>query len=321
MLRAVIYLLAWFMTVAALVALAARYVPVVNHTVLVVAALSPHLTIAASFLAALTLLAASPRLAALALLPALVAAALQLPLFIGSAKPPADSVAIRVLTANVREGLAEPGPLAALARDRADVVILQELTPELAADLAELTSDFPHRAVDARPYAAGIGVWSRHPIEIFSLDTSYLLGMLTASLRVPGVSAPVTILGAHLMGPYPQPIEGWRQDMAAFPDTLADLAANAGPAAAIVAGDLNATFDMRPFRKLLTGGFRNAAEQAGAGLVWTFPGHGSGPALVGIDHILTLNSTATNVQTVPVPGSDHLGVTATVHVPQQVTTG
>jgi endonuclease/exonuclease/phosphatase (EEP) superfamily protein YafD len=151
MLRAVIYLLAWFATVFAFVALAARWVPVVNHAVLVVAALSPHLTIGASLLAALSLLAASPRLAALALLPAVVAAAIQLPSFIGSGKPAADSVAIRVLTANVREGLAEPGPLAALARDRADVFVLQELSPELASKLTGLESNFPYRAVDAQP--------------------------------------------------------------------------------------------------------------------------------------------------------------------------
>jgi endonuclease/exonuclease/phosphatase (EEP) superfamily protein YafD len=321
MLRAVIYLLAWFATVFAFVALAARWVPVVNHAVLVVAALSPHLTIGASLLAALSLLAASPRLAALALLPAVVAAAIQLPSFIGSGKPAADSVAIRVLTANVREGLAEPGPLAALARDRADVFVLQELSPELASKLTGLESNLPYRAVDAQPYAAGIGVWSRYPIERSSRDPGYQLGVVTASLRVPGVSAPVSVLGAHLAGPFPQSIDNWKQDIAAFPDTLADLAATAGPGAAIVAGDLNATPDMRPFRNLLTGGFRNAAEQAGAGLVPTFPGHGSGPAFIGIDHILTLNSTATDVQTVPVPGSDHLGVVATIHVPRQVNTG
>jgi len=321
MLRAVVYLIAWFATVFAFVALAARYVPVINHAVLIIAALSPYLTISASLLAATLLLGPSPRLAAIAILPAVVAMAIQLPLFIGSGKPSADTVAIRVLSANVREGLAAPEALADLARVHADVFVVQELTPELAMNLSPLTSDFPYLAVDAQPYAAGIGIWSRYPIEWSTRDTAYQLGMVTASLRVPGVSSPVTVLAAHLMGPYPQPIGDWRRDMAAFPSTLAELATTMGPRAAIVAGDFNATFDMRPFRSLLRNGFHSAANQAGAGLVRTFPSHQSGPPLVGIDHILTLNSTASNVQSVFIHGSDHLGVTATIHVPRQVNTG
>ncbi|TXI38403.1 MAG: endonuclease/exonuclease/phosphatase family protein [Mycobacterium sp.] len=321
MVRAVIYLLAWFATVFSIVAVAARYVPVVNHVVLVVAALSPYLTIGASMLAAVLLLSTSPRIAVAALLPAVVAIAIQTPLFISSGAPPPDSVAIRVVSVNVREGLAEPKPLAALARDRADVFVLQELSPELASKLTSLESDFPYRAVDAQPYAAGIGIWSRYPIERSSRDPGYQLGVVTAALRVPGVSVPVSVLVAHLAGPFPQSIDNWKQDIAAFPDTLSDLAAGAGRGSAIVAGDLNATNDMQPFRKLLSGGFHNAAQQSGAGMVRTFPGHGSGPALVGIDHILTLNCSATDMETVPVPGSDHLGVTATIHVPRQVTTG
>ena len=60
----------------------------------------------------------------------------------------------------------------------------------------------------------------------------------------------------------------------------------------IVAGDLNATSDMRSFRRLLQTGFKSAVEQSGAGLVRTFPANLPIPALVGIDHILTLNSSA-----------------------------
>lgn len=56
-----------------------------------------------------------------------------------------------------------------------------------------------------------------------------------------------------------------KEDITAFADTLVSLANAAGPGAAIVAGDLNASSDMQPFRRLLDSGFRNAAEQAGAG--------------------------------------------------------
>ena len=319
--RSLAYLFAWFAGVGATVAVAARYVPVVNHAVLIVAALSPYLAIAGSLAAAALLFAYSPPIAAVALLPAVVAVALQLPLFIGSGGPAADTVAIRVLTANLKEGLAEPQPLADLAHDRADVVVVQELTPELSANLNMLKSDFPFQAVAARPYAAGVGIWSRYPIEHFSRNTDYELGMLTASLRVPGAASAVTVLAAHVMGPWPQPIDGWRREMALLPKTLATLADITGSGAAIVAGDLNATSDMAPFRRLLRDGFRSAVEQAGAGLVPTFPSGRSMPPIIGIDHIITRNSSVSDVSTVYVPGSDHLGLIATVHVRRQVNTG
>jgi len=38
--------------------------------------------------------------------------------------------------------------------------------------------------------------------------------------------------------------------------------------------------------------------------------------LIGIDHILTYNSSATGAQTVRIPRSDHLGLIATVHIPR-----
>jgi endonuclease/exonuclease/phosphatase (EEP) superfamily protein YafD len=82
----------------------------------------------------------------------------------------------------------------------------------------------------------------------------------------------------------------------------------------IVAGDFNATVDMKPFRRLLHNGFRDAAEQSGAGLVATYPADSAIPPLIGIDHILTFNSTARDARSVRIPGSDHLGVMAYVDV-------
>ncbi len=318
MIRVAVYLLAWFASVGAVVALAARYVPVVNHAVLIAAALSPYLSVGASVAAAALLLSSAPRIAAVALLPAVVAVGVQLPLFLGSGKPGPDTVAVRVLTANLREGSAQPEPLADLARASADVVVMQELTPALAAGLDPLKSEFPFRALDAQPYAAGVGIWSRYPIESFSRNSDYRLGMVTASLRVPGAAQAVTVLAAHVAGPWPQPIDDWRREMTALPRTLATIT---GRGAAIVAGDLNATSDMEPFRRLLRDGFRNAAEQSGAGLVRTFPADMSVPPIIGIDHILVRNSSARDVATVRIPGSDHLGVTATVYVPGLVNTG
>ena len=83
----------------------------------------------------------------------------------------------------------------------------------------------------------------------------------------------------------------------------------------IAAGDFNATVDMAPFRRLLVDGFSSATKQSGSGLVPTFPADRAVPPLIGIDHILVSNSSASGAHAVRIPGSDHLGLAATVHLP------
>lgn len=308
-------LLAWFAFLIAAVALAARFAPVVNHVVLGVAALSPYLAIGASGLSAALLLWGRRRLlAALACALLAVAIGVQAPRFIGSARHPDHSVPVRVLTANLQQGEADPVAVSTVARSDADLLIVQELTPEFVDGL-QLEADFPHRVADAKPGAAGVGIWSRYPLEQSIRIRGYELGMLRATARVPGAGSSPIVLAAHLVGPWPQPIGPWRQESASLPNTLRQVAASAGEAAVIVAGDLNTTADMRPFRQLLDAGYQDAAAQSGAGLNQTFPSGGPLPPLLGIDHILTRNGSASDMRTVPIPGSDHLGVIATIHLP------
>lgn len=316
MLRVLCLLIAWVAFVVAAVALAARFVPVINHAVLVVSALAPYLTVGAAGVSVAALLLVRSWWAAAAAVLLIVALAVQAPLFFRSATVPADAVAVRILTVNLRMGAVDAEALVATARDRADLLVVQELTPEIAERLAGVEAALPHRAVDARPSAAGVGIWSRFPVQRYSRLPGYELGMLASSLRVPEVSAEVTVVSAHVVGPWPQPIDGWRREMAALPKTLAALSKSAGEGAVIVAGDFNATHDMLPFRRLLGDGFRDAAEQSGAGLSGTFPADGATPAIIQIDHILTRNAAATEAQTVRVPGTDHLGVLAEVHIPR-----
>jgi endonuclease/exonuclease/phosphatase (EEP) superfamily protein YafD len=312
MARTVVFLLAWFVFLIAAVALTARFAPVVNHALLALAALSPYLIVGSGLLVLPILLtqwrwAAVPTLVIVA-----VTAALNAPLFVG--RSAAQGIPIRVLTANLREGGADPTALAALARDHVDLLVAQELTPGLARQLSELEPEFPYRALDPAPFAGGVGIWSRYPIVQSSRNAGYKLGMVSASVRVPGAANDVVVLAAHLVGPWPQAIDDWRRELAKFPETLSATAGTA-PGAVIVAGDLNATNDMQPLRELLRDGFANAAEQSAAGFVRTFPADESAPPLIGIDHILTYKCSASDLRTVRVPGSDHLGVAATISVP------
>lgn len=285
-----------------------------NHPILLIAAFAPYLAIAAAVLAVPLLFTRHRLIATAALGLAVAVLAWQVPLYIGSGRPPADTIGIRVLTANLRDGSANAQALAALSRNT-DLLIVQELSAELADDLAGLESEFPYRVLDPRPHAAGAGVFSRYPIVRSSRDDGYVLGLLTLTVRPPGSASDVTVLNVHLAGPYPQPIDRWRQEIAALRATMSEEPNGTGREAVIVAGDFNASLDMRPFRQLLRDGFTEAREHSGAGLLPTFPADRMWPPLVGIDHILTLNAATTDVRTERIPGTDHLGLRATVHVP------
>jgi endonuclease/exonuclease/phosphatase (EEP) superfamily protein YafD len=117
-----------------------------------------------------------------------------------------------------------------------------------------------------------------------------------------------------MSAPWPDPIQGWRDDIARLGRALRDIAARTdGP---IIAGaDLNATSDMREFRALLTGGYRDGAEQAGAGRTRTHPADIAVPPVFALDHILTRDCTATAVRTLSVAGSDHRALAVDVVLP------
>ena len=76
----------------------------------------------------------------------------------------------------------------------------------------------------------------------------FWLGLITARARIPGVPAQATVVTTHLSAPWPEPIRGWRDDLALLATVLPEIGVSAnGPV--IVAGDLNATPDVR--RRLL----------------------------------------------------------------------
>ena len=298
---------------AATAGLVARYLLISNEVVLLLAAVSPYLIVAG--VVAMILFAVVRRW-----VPTIVSALLcvvmllvLLPRYLGPEKSSVPSVPVRVLTANLGLGEADPTAVVALARGAADVLVLQELTPRLIAALSASGLDgvMPYRTVDPARNAQGIGIWSRYPIVDSQAVTGYQLAMRIARIRVPSVAIAPTVLGVHLAAPWVQPLQYFRDDLARFPTTLQAAGRNAGSGAVIVAGDLNSTYDMRPFRRLLDEGYRDAAEQAGAGLTRSFPA----TAWFGIDHVLVRNAMATAAETVPIPGSDHRGLSTVIEIP------
>ncbi|MUL66649.1 metal-dependent hydrolase [Mycobacterium sp. CBMA 234] len=294
---------------AAVVGLAVRWIPVVNRLLLGLAASVPYLVVGAPVAAVLFGAQRNWPLTAVAGAVTVAAVVVQLPLF-RRAKAPSGSP-LRFLSANLRYGRAEAEPLVEYAESSADIVALQELTPQALERLSAAGLDrmFPYCALREMDEPGGVGIWSRYPINRISIDDGFWLGMVSVGIHVPGTPAETTVMSVHLSAPWPDPLQGWRDDLARLANTLRKVArATAGPV--LLAGDLNATPDMLEFRRLLRQGYRDAGAQAGAGVVRTHPADIFAPPVFAVDHILTRGYVATSVRTLRISGTDHRALLA-----------
>lgn len=298
-----------FALCAAVSGLAVRWIPIVNRSLLALAAGAPYALVGAPVAAILFGIAGNWPLTAVAIAAAVVAVVIQLPLF-RRAKAPSGTE-LRFLSANLRYGRADAEAVVRYAEEGADIVALQELTPAALARLesAGLDRMFPHRALREMDEPGGVGIWSRYPLSDIRIDDGFWLGMLAADVHLPEAPVPTRVLTVHLSAPWPDPLQGWRDDLARLAGTLLTAArASAGPV--LLAGDLNATPDMREFRRLLRQGYQDAGAQAGAGVVRTHPSDIGAPPVFAVDHILTRGYVATSLRTLQVPGSDHRALLA-----------
>ena len=160
-------------------------------------------------------------------------------------------------------------------------------------------------------------MYSRFPMPHSALIDDLQRVTVSTRLRIKGVATDPTVVSVHLASPWPHPVDGWRRDLAEFPSVQDALTSESDDGSVLIGGDFNATIDMRPFRALLTGGYRDASEQAGTGRQFTFPSDRRVvPPFMGLDHVLTRNATAVSTETVTVPGTDHRALLATVQLPR-----
>lgn len=276
-----------------------RHIEITNHATLILAVFSPYLLLAIPIVGAVHLLRRRWIPAASAGLASVVLAAVLLP----HPMPGTEGSEVRVMTANLLQGNADARAVVDLARDHADVVSLQELTPESLKRLSAngIDAAFPYRITKALEGGSGAGLWSRHPLQETGAATE--ANPITARVNVSGSP---TVAVVHLSAPWPWPIDWWRNDIAQVTSTLDHLS---GPV--IVAGDFNSTRDMAQFRHILDNGFRDADLVAP-----TYPADSWVPPLLPIDHILTRGASSSDPWTAAIPGSDHRALLATIQVPQ-----
>ena len=254
--------------------------------------------------------------AAVAAAAAAVLVACVLPRALPDADPgPRDGVRLRVLTANLLKGGADPDRLLRLVRDGAvDVLAVQEFTPAAAAalDARDIAGLLPHRRLAAEPGTTGSGLYSRHPITAAGTrrnDGGF--AQAYGTVAVPG-AGPVVVESAHPAAPYAvSALDDWHTDLAAQPR------ADPGGIPRILLGDFNSTLDHGLLRSLVDSGYRDAADATGAGLVGTWgPYDGDPIPPVALDHVLADRRIGVRQVAVhDLPGSDHRPVYAELVLP------
>ena len=323
--RVVFTALAVAAVLAAAVTLVVRARPISNLLGLVLSLGSPYAPFIALAGLMLSALARRTVLTIVAVLVLTATAALQIPRF-HFARPEISQFAeVRVLSSNLRKGQADPLSYLALAREKADVITVSELTREAAQAFshAGLSDTFPYSVLIPAPDAGGIGLWSRYPLDAVSPGVHRNFSIAAARLQIPGVELAPLVTSVHVSSPISYRrdfVDGWQSSIADTKAVLDDFARVAGDAAVIVAGDFNSTPDMQQFRNLLTNGYRDSADQTGAGFLPTFPADSWLPPALEIDHILTRGATATSLTGVTIAGSDHRALLATVQIPRAPST-
>jgi endonuclease/exonuclease/phosphatase (EEP) superfamily protein YafD len=271
-------------------------------------AYTPYVAVAAPIVATAALALRNWPAAVIASLATVFLLAAVLPRALGAGEDlPPGAEELRVLSANVHHGTADPAPLVALVRHlHADVLSVQELTPSFARKLrkAGLRRRLPDAVLSLRRGASGGGIYSSLPLRRLPAPPPVAFRMPRGLLTLDN-GRRVRIVEVHPYPPKRNNVDVWRAGMDSLP-----AAQESGPPW-ILAGDFNATLDFPELRELLETGYRDAGEVTGNGLEPTWPQGRILPPPVTIDHVLAdRRASILDYRVENLPGSDHSAVFA-----------
>ena len=256
---------------------------------------------------------------AAALLAVLLAFSWVAPLLLGGRTSVDDRADLVVMAQNLEYGDAQLIAERALAA-RVDLLVVTDAPTQA---VQQLRSNAMARQL---PYSAGVREWSHEGSVVLSRYPLTDVARISdgGDSRVVTVHTPqlgdIDLLALHPTPPYQ---EGrWTADYERITTYVRDHY-SAGAAArnpVIIAGDLNATLDHAPIRRIRAMGFADAADELNLGFQPTWPAPGSVrrfgisvPPLVQIDHVMTSSAlVATSMTTFHSDGTDHLGLLAKV---------
>ena len=277
-----------------------------------------HLAVLAGVLGMILGLARLRRSAGLALLTTLIVAAGLGPFF-DPVQRPGEGRPLTLLYANLRDRNPEPAALAAMLRAAdADILITSETTRRVVEGAGGLRATYPYRLVHTGTgEALRTAIWSKYPLsdgELYLNNT--VAPTAAAAIADLGGGATLSLIGAH----FSRPFERLHQVQA---EALGPIAKKLGRARLghplIVAGDFNAA----PWSWVVARAAEVTGTQILGGHRVTWKGHyrtplGSLPEPWGhqIDQILlSAGIGVETVETLDLPGSDHLALLLRLRIP------
>lgn len=217
-----------------------------------------------------------------------------------------------VMTANCYKGLADAGAIVSLvAAHHIEILALQEITEPFIAELEEAgINDYLPYSITVSTENGGIGngIWTVAPMSdpVDVENNSTMAQMPAASVSFGGRE--VRFVSVHTISPRPGRLDKWRTTL----EQVQELAERDN-ITYVFMGDFNATNDHTPFRSILADKYKDAAEAAGAGLLYTWAANCAIPAFTTIDHIVVADSiTVGQVETVLIGDTDHKSLLATL---------
>lgn len=221
----------------------------------------------------------------------------------------------RVMTLNVFKGAADPEAIVETVRDqRVEVLALQETTDAFVAALeaAGIKDWLPYSHVSSSDGVFGNGIWSATELADVvddEVDSSASF-MPSGSVTFAG-GEQVRFVSVHTTAPVSPYWSQWRRSL----EEIGRLRSREG-VRYVLMGDFNATMDHAPFRDMLGERFQDAARVSGHGFAFTWPTNRTGvPRFAAIDHIvLDQGMAAGQTKVLPIAGSDHAALLATIAV-------
>jgi vancomycin resistance protein VanJ len=198
------------------------------------------------------------------------------PFYVHTAPAAGSAPSFTALTYNLHAGVPPTGPLVeAIRQQNADIVAVEELTPETASAFATyLGSRYPYRLLDTDNIE--VGLLSRFPILSSERFQPAGTGRTALHVLLDVNGAPLQLLIVHpeppgICRPSGLPIATGACD-ASLVAEMADIArrASALQRPVLVMGDMNTVDLSRPYTRI-AGVLTDAYREAGTGLGFTFP--------------------------------------------------
>ena len=215
---------------------------------------------------------------------------------------------LRIMTANLWNGAADPASLAELLEAlRPDVLAVQELSHEQAEAIATV---LPHGVLEPREDHHGMGIALARAARIRRIG---LPGRAARAARLcpkdwSGLLAPLEVMNVHIWAPHIAPFwRTWSHRRGQLRGLLRYLAEEPR-SNRLVCGDFNATPSWPLYRRVavpLDDLALRHARRIGEQPRRTWGPWAGSPRLLRIDHAFARGLEPLDVRVVPVPGSDH----------------